>query len=146
MVKVQLGQDAWDIKKCNFDGLSLKLNGDDNERFAYLLQCPAFKSFLDKYEQFWKYHVCPARETSLSVKLHTDVNKTIEHIIQLNYSVFKYILEACCVLKEMKDFQGTNMICRYGDRQNKLEIFVFYTGNALQLFKEFKDLIESNLA
>jgi hypothetical protein len=129
---MNLGTDAWNKRSWYYGGLTLAINGDDNEREAFS-QSPFYDHF-SSYEKFWRYHVAPATERPNSIRTRHNAASIISMIAQRSFSTFQKILEA---VEQLRRIENEGLGVRFRNATSALEC----AGVALTLFGSLERLI-----
>jgi hypothetical protein len=124
-----LGAMLWNSSKPFYDQLTLAQHGDPAEQYATTTL--GVGKLLPHYEQFWRYHVCPATTRPTGIIFRPGVADVVSVIAQRNYTVFMYLIEA---LEHWRLVDGGDL----GPRHRNCYIALMYAGNALQVFAEFQ--------
>ncbi len=127
---MQLGPQVWNAAKPFYDQLTLAVDGDGQA------EQPAARNdningVFPAYEKFWRHHVCPATQRPHGINFRQGVADIISIIVQRNYSVFVYAVEAREFIAKAR--QGDT-----GPRNRNYYVALMYAGNALQVFTELR--------
>lgn len=127
---MHLGPQMWNAAKPFYDKLTLAVDGERLAEQPAALNGNITGQF-SNYERFWRYHVCPATQRPNAITFRPRVADIVSVIVQRNYSVFVYAVEARQFLTKAR--QGDT-----GPRDRNYIIALMYAGNALQVFTEFQ--------